>query len=958
MKIRIYITVLFTLFLIFLTNCKNKKYSSLELSFEDSTNYSNSFQINKSESMRYSLEILQRDSSLYDDIIIVENPDYDLRKIGGEIWNNEHLNSFSNLQNRQSVLGYFKNNLSDTLLANFNIDTIKIYLDSILSAQKKFIDIHNSRTSIFDDMNFHFRWHFKGGASKTVYLYQSSYIDPIIYELQKCEEWKNKDLYDSIDNKLHGLTKQIIDKFKGLEFKDSYLPTMSLKILSYFISVRSKHHNELLEMNLFVKNNINFFTQSKGKYAVDLLLFFAQLNAYSYEQDLSIDKEEYLKYANFFYLESIKRSPLSLKPKIYAELAFLIRQTNTTDIKVLNESLNLCQNGIEDYFYNLDYNYLNKDEINYIFEITQTALTANRALYNISPESIKDSLDAKLIQLITLEKEMINLLGESLIYPHHLAHHYNGCGIICDLYGDYNLAIKYYAKSLNYYHKSSTEWLYYNNINNIVMNIPLTLFKLNNTEKADSLYKYISINGIMYEQTMVFLSGRYHSSGETNKEISILKEILSKTKMRDWKKYCYLQLGKLYTQNGDFTSLIFIKDSIDYYANIESNYYSQPYTISTLQNARIENSNLELNANNKVLLNKNSDLENSAKELQSKLNTKNKTLIRLQLKINIANRILKNKTDSIGTLDSLYSSLRIEKARADSAVLRERKGKEMESIAKIEAINSEREAQKLSSQLTQVLGIAFILLFLAVWLFFNARSAKRKAYDQKIIAENLRIQAEKEKSISEELALISEFKSKIWQEFGHIPSSTIASTYGKLEEIVRDKELLTPLIHLERFLSNMFRNLRLGNDERGVEIKDELSLAEEFINYRNLIWDTNITFIKPKFIPEFKIPPAILLSTVKNAIEHGKLKTINNGIIKINISQNKEYYECTILDNGIGFPEEVKTIQDIKKGTGLKNVNSILEFFNKNSHHDSNVIFGKTNEMGFNNRVTFKINIV
>lgn len=265
--------------------------------------------------------------------------------------------------------------------------------------------------------------------------------------------------------------------------------------------------------------------------------------------------------------------------------------------------------------------------------------------------------------------------------------------------------------------------------------------------------------------------------------------------------------------------------------------------------------------------------------------------------------------------------------------------------------NTELEAATLklktaNFRITAAFAIACILLvgliFLSTQVYRNNKTIKK----QKEFAL-------KQESIAKGLADLAAYKAKTWQEFGHIPNTAISDAYFRMEEGGISDYFLSPLVSLHKLVKHLFNNLQSDNYQTGTPINQEIALVNHYLEYVNVVKEKNINLEIIGEVPDITLPSAILLSCVKNAISHGGLLTKNNGEVGIEIKRDTDGYYCNVYDNGKGFPENIKEVADITTGTGLKNANNLLRFFNKNSTANF-VSFKKCSFDIYSNCVTLK----
>lgn len=214
----------------------------------------------------------------------------------------------------------------------------------------------------------------------------------------------------------------------------------------------------------------------------------------------------------------------------------------------------------------------------------------------------------------------------------------------------------------------------------------------------------------------------------------------------------------------------------------------------------------------------------------------------------------------------------------------------------------------------------------------NAKSNMRYAMMFAVLSGILTILMIRARSKARMEARINEYKSAIWQEFGHISRGVIRSSIGIIGSTTAKKESVEPILsNLADLLSEIFESLSSGTKKMGNKIINEIKLADLFVQHKNLVNNTkiNVKFIEPA--PEGVLPPAVLLSLVRNSMEGGKLISKGFGQINVNCKPVGNYLKWSVFDNGIGFPKHIKFVRDITepKSTGLRNIEVIVKYFNK-----------------------------
>jgi sensor histidine kinase YesM len=126
-----------------------------------------------------------------------------------------------------------------------------------------------------------------------------------------------------------------------------------------------------------------------------------------------------------------------------------------------------------------------------------------------------------------------------------------------------------------------------------------------------------------------------------------------------------------------------------------------------------------------------------------------------------------------------------------------------------------------------------------------------------------------------------------------------------------------------KFLVNFSRLIRLileNSHKEFIPLEVEEEILTKYLNTQKLRFENRFNF-KIKIEEELRlkrvmIPPMITQPFIENAIEHGQLNTISNGLITIYMRQTNGLLDITISDNGVGRTKAYK----IKKNKNHKSM--------------------------------------
>lgn len=163
--------------------------------------------------------------------------------------------------------------------------------------------------------------------------------------------------------------------------------------------------------------------------------------------------------------------------------------------------------------------------------------------------------------------------------------------------------------------------------------------------------------------------------------------------------------------------------------------------------------------------------------------------------------------------------------------------------------------------------------------------------------------------------------------------SSIISLHGVDEE--KMEELLLA------FSDYLQMSFAFQNADLVVPIDYELKLVRSYIAIEQIRFGDRVTVLWD--IPdelELSVPPLLIQTLVENAIQHGILARIEGGIVTIRITESKEQFTVSVIDNGVGFDH---TIPPANKSVGLANTEQRLkQLFGVKLHVESALGKGTT----------------
>lgn len=140
-----------------------------------------------------------------------------------------------------------------------------------------------------------------------------------------------------------------------------------------------------------------------------------------------------------------------------------------------------------------------------------------------------------------------------------------------------------------------------------------------------------------------------------------------------------------------------------------------------------------------------------------------------------------------------------------------------------------------------------------------------------------------------------------------------------------DPEIARKLLHeLSYFLRSSFRH-----QEAFISLSEEIRTLEAYLAIEEARFQSRLQVrIDVEEGVECRIPPLILQPLVENAVKHGLLPKKEGGTVVLSVHRMDQHIVFTVLDNGVGIPEEELTHlfeKKVRGGIGLRNVNERLK---------------------------------
>lgn len=137
-------------------------------------------------------------------------------------------------------------------------------------------------------------------------------------------------------------------------------------------------------------------------------------------------------------------------------------------------------------------------------------------------------------------------------------------------------------------------------------------------------------------------------------------------------------------------------------------------------------------------------------------------------------------------------------------------------------------------------------------------------------------------------------------------------------------------------------------------LQQEWELIENIIAISKTMYLPQLEFIhtdtlKIECFNTIVLPMGLLQIHIENALQHGlEHKTHSPYILEIKLKEDEQYLHINIIDNGIGRKKSAQLSTNKNNGVGIKNLQQIIDVFNKHNHQKIEInikdnVFANTN---------------
>ena len=251
--------------------------------------------------------------------------------------------------------------------------------------------------------------------------------------------------------------------------------------------------------------------------------------------------------------------------------------------------------------------------------------------------------------------------------------------------------------------------------------------------------------------------------------------------------------------------------------------------------------------------------------------------------------------EASGDYKFAYALLAEEKTIGDSIFKQEKITQIDELQTQYETAKKDQEIQNLSQQsqiqalqisqrntLLAVIVIAFLVLILAGFIFYQRRKYKHQQAVSNIEQRALRLQMNP-----------------------HFIFNALAS----IQNYILQSDTKESVKYLSKF-GKLMRQILEHSRQEFISIEDEADMLTNYLQIQQLRFQNSFQFtihIADELDAEnVKIPPLFAQPLVENAIEHG-LSGVENGLVEISFEKTKEGVLLSVSDNGRGMNKSVST---------------------------------------------------
>lgn len=205
------------------------------------------------------------------------------------------------------------------------------------------------------------------------------------------------------------------------------------------------------------------------------------------------------------------------------------------------------------------------------------------------------------------------------------------------------------------------------------------------------------------------------------------------------------------------------------------------------------------------------------------------------------------------------------------------------------------------------LFISFNFSFYSLYILYNLEQIKLSGKKDKILVET-----ELELVESKNAIFISQIQP-------HFLYNVLNSIYSLCDSNPEKAKLA--IVDFSKYLRTNLDSLK---KKELISFDEELNHVKAYLRLEKLRYNDLLEVVYDIKSKDFQLPVLSIQPLVENSINHGLFSKENGGVVYIKSSENENYYEIRVIDDGSGFNEN-ELLDPSRSHTGIDNVRSRLK---------------------------------
>ena len=187
----------------------------------------------------------------------------------------------------------------------------------------------------------------------------------------------------------------------------------------------------------------------------------------------------------------------------------------------------------------------------------------------------------------------------------------------------------------------------------------------------------------------------------------------------------------------------------------------------------------------------------------------------------------------------------------------------------------------------------------------------------------------------------------------------IFNTLGSIQSFLLDKNKSKEAAYYIAKFSKLMRQILSQSQRSAIPLQEELDTLNNYLLLQKMRFqdkfDYQIELDQTVKVDDINIPPMLLQPVVENAIEHGKIHLLTDGLIQVAFKMKGELLQVEISDNGVGIKknQSSNSIKD-KDSVALQIIKERLAYLSDKFDQNINLIFGQP-KLGKGTTVIFNL---